>query len=154
MSSKLKEVVLHVKTAADTLAVSSREVSETSEHLSQGTTEQATAAEEASAAMEQMAANIRQNADNAVQTERIALQSTDYAEESGKVVAEAVKLGIPAPALSGSLAYYDAYRSDRLPANLIQAQRDYFGAHTYARTDMEGVFHADWAAAVAASKQK
>ena len=71
-----------------------------------------------------------------------------------KVVAEAVKLGIPAPALSGSLAYYDAYRSDRLPANLIQAQRDYFGAHTYARTDMEGVFHADWAAAVAASKQK
>jgi methyl-accepting chemotaxis protein len=90
MSSKLKEVVLHVKTAADTLAVSSREVSQTSEHMSQGTTEQATAAEEASSAMEQMAANIRQNADNAVQTERIALQSTEYAEESGVVVAEAV----------------------------------------------------------------
>ncbi len=60
------------------------------------------------------------------------------------VVGTAVTLGIPAPALSVSLAYFDAFRSERLPANLIQAQRDYFGAHTYQRTDREGVFHTDW----------
>ncbi len=53
------------------------------------------------------------------------------------VVQTAIGLGIPVPAFSGSLAYYDSYRSARLPANLIQAQRDLFGAHTY----MEGVFH-------------
>lgn len=59
-------------------------------------------------------------------------------------VGTAVALGIPCPAMSASLAYYDAYRSARLPANLIQAQRDYFGAHTYKRIDKEGVFHTDW----------
>ncbi len=46
--------------------------------------------------------------------------------------------------LGASLAYYDAYRSARLPANLTQAQRDFFGAHTYRRTDRDGVFHTDW----------
>jgi 6-phosphogluconate dehydrogenase len=61
------------------------------------------------------------------------------------VVQTAVQLGIPAPAFSVSLAYYDSYRSARLPANLIQAQRDYFGAHTYERVDMPGAFHSDWA---------
>ena len=60
------------------------------------------------------------------------------------VVQTAIGLGIPVPAFSGSLAYYDSYRSARLPANLIQAQRDLFGAHTYERVDMEGVFHSDW----------
>ena len=60
------------------------------------------------------------------------------------VVQTAVGLGIPAPAFSASLAYYDSYRSARLPANLIQAQRDYFGAHTYERTDVAGTFHSDW----------
>ena len=50
-------------------------------------------------------------------------------------------LGIPVPAMSASLAYYDAYRSERLPANLTQAQRDFFGAHTYRRVDRDGVFH-------------
>ncbi len=60
------------------------------------------------------------------------------------VVTTAVRLGIPTPAFSAALAYYDGYRSERLPANLLQAQRDYFGAHTYNRTDMEGVFHSDW----------
>ena len=54
----------------------------------------------------------------------------------------AIELGIPVPAMSVSLAYFDAYRSARLPANLIQAQRDYFGAHTFERVDKEGVFHA------------
>jgi len=61
------------------------------------------------------------------------------------VVQTAVALGVPTPAFSASLAYYDSYRSERLPANLIQAQRDFFGAHTYERIDMEGVFHSDWA---------
>ena len=56
----------------------------------------------------------------------------------------AVGLGIPVPAISGSLGYYDAYRSARLPANLTQAQRDFFGAHTYRRTDREGTFHTEW----------
>ena len=61
-----------------------------------------------------------------------------------KVVQIAVGLGIPVPAMSGALSYFDAYRSERLPANLIQAQRDYFGAHTYRRVDKDGVFHTQW----------
>ncbi len=61
-----------------------------------------------------------------------------------KVVQTAIGLGIPVPAFSGSLAYYDSYRSARLPANLIQAQRDLFGAHTYERIDKSGIFHTDW----------
>jgi 6-phosphogluconate dehydrogenase len=60
-------------------------------------------------------------------------------------VQTAVALGIPVLATASSLAYFDAYRSERLPANLTQAQRDYFGAHTYRRLDREGVFHTDWA---------
>lgn len=60
------------------------------------------------------------------------------------VVQTAVGLGIPVPAFSASLAYYDSYRSARLPANLIQAQRDFFGAHTYERVDKPGVFHSAW----------
>jgi 6-phosphogluconate dehydrogenase len=61
-----------------------------------------------------------------------------------RVVQIAVGLGIPVPAFSASLAYYDSYRSERLPANLIQAQRDHFGAHTYERVDQPGVFHSSW----------
>ncbi len=61
-----------------------------------------------------------------------------------KVVTTAVELGIPVPAFAAALAYYDSYRSERLPANLLQAQRDYFGAHTYRRVDKEGIFHTDW----------
>ncbi len=60
------------------------------------------------------------------------------------VVQTAVGLGIPVLALSASLGYFDAYRSERLPANLTQAQRDYFGAHTYRRVDKAGVFHTIW----------
>jgi 6-phosphogluconate dehydrogenase len=60
------------------------------------------------------------------------------------VVRVAADLGLPAPALMLTLAYFDAYRSAWLPANLIQAQRDYFGAHTYERLDGPGVFHTDW----------
>jgi 6-phosphogluconate dehydrogenase len=61
-----------------------------------------------------------------------------------RVVNTASALGIPAPALMISLAYFDGYRSSWLPANLIQAQRDYFGAHTYERVDAQGVFHTQW----------
>jgi 6-phosphogluconate dehydrogenase len=56
----------------------------------------------------------------------------------------AVERGIPAPGLTASLAYFDGHRSTWLPANLIQAQRDYFGAHTYERIDEKGVFHTEW----------
>jgi 6-phosphogluconate dehydrogenase len=63
-----------------------------------------------------------------------------------RVVTKAVELGIPMPAISSALAYYDGYRADRLPANLLQAQRDYFGAHTYERVDKERgeYFHTNW----------
>ena len=57
----------------------------------------------------------------------------------------AIGLGIPMPAMSSSLAYYDAYRAARLPANVTQAQRDFFGAHTYRRVDRDGTFHTKWA---------
>jgi 6-phosphogluconate dehydrogenase len=60
------------------------------------------------------------------------------------VVQTAMSAGIPVPALSASVAYYDSYRSARLPANLTQGQRDFFGAHTYRRVDRDGVFHTDW----------
>ena len=61
------------------------------------------------------------------------------------VVATAAEQGVPVPAFSSALAYYDSYRSAVLPANLLQAQRDFFGAHTYRRVDRDGVFHTDWA---------
>ena len=60
------------------------------------------------------------------------------------VVASAALNGVPTPAFSSCLAYYDAVRAERLPANLIQAQRDYFGAHTYHRTDRDGTYHTRW----------
>lgn len=63
-----------------------------------------------------------------------------------KVVTKAIELGVPTPSFSSALAYYDGYRSARLPANLLQAQRDYFGAHTYERLDKGRgeFFHTDW----------
>ena len=67
-----------------------------------------------------------------------------YQDDWRLVVAQSILLGIPAPAFSSALAYYDSYRRERLPANLLQAQRDYFGAHTYERIDREGVFHTEW----------
>ncbi len=61
-----------------------------------------------------------------------------------EVVATSIAAGMPVPAMSASLAYFDGYFHDRLPQNLIQAQRDFFGAHTFERTDKPGAFHADW----------
>ena len=69
-----------------------------------------------------------------------------------EVIVTAAKLGIPVPAFSASLDYFDSYRRDRLPQNLTQAQRDYFGAHTYKRTDKEGSFHTEWVPIAEAQK--
>ncbi|PXZ08551.1 phosphogluconate dehydrogenase (NADP(+)-dependent, decarboxylating) [Gilliamella apicola] len=67
-----------------------------------------------------------------------------YQQSLRDVICLAVSQGIPVPTLSAAIAYYDSYRSEVLPANLIQAQRDYFGAHTYRRIDKDGVFHTEW----------
>ncbi|OJF94315.1 NADP-dependent phosphogluconate dehydrogenase [Alkalibacterium sp. 20] len=67
-----------------------------------------------------------------------------YQQSVRDLVGLAVQAGVPVPAFSSAIAYYDSYRSERLPANIIQAQRDYFGAHTYERVDKEGTFHFDW----------
>ena len=69
---------------------------------------------------------------------------TDCRHALREVVALGVGAGIPVPAFSASLAYLDAYRSEWLPANLVAAQRDYFGAHTFARIDKDGMFHSQW----------
>jgi 6-phosphogluconate dehydrogenase len=61
-----------------------------------------------------------------------------------QTIAAAVTRGIPVPGFSSALSYYDSYRTERLPANLLQAQRDYFGAHTFRRVDKEGKFHYNW----------
>ena len=80
------------------------------------------------------------------------LADPDFAKEIGdaqdawrEVVATAVRIGVPVPGFSAALAYYDALRARRLPAALVQGLRDYFGAHTYHRTDREGTFHTLWA---------
>ncbi|RKN86694.1 NADP-dependent phosphogluconate dehydrogenase [Paenibacillus ginsengarvi] len=67
-----------------------------------------------------------------------------YQDAWRQVVSAAVSRGIPVPCFASALAYYDSYRSERLPANLLQAQRDYFGAHTFQRVDKEGTFHFHW----------
>jgi 6-phosphogluconate dehydrogenase len=61
-----------------------------------------------------------------------------------RVVIAAAQSGIPAPAFGSSLSYYDGLRADRLPAALVQGQRDFFGAHTYKRIDKAGTFHTLW----------
>lgn len=67
-----------------------------------------------------------------------------YQDSIRDVVSLAVKSGVPVPSLSAAVTYYDSYRSEVLPANLLQAQRDYFGAHTYERNDRPGSFHYSW----------
>ncbi|TDF96561.1 NADP-dependent phosphogluconate dehydrogenase [Paenibacillus piri] len=68
----------------------------------------------------------------------------NYQDAWRTVIASAVTRGVPVPAFASALAYYDSYRTERLPANLLQAQRDYFGAHTFQRLDKEGSFHFNW----------
>lgn len=67
-----------------------------------------------------------------------------YQKSVRNIVGVAVQAGIPVPGFSSAISYYDSYRSEILPANIIQAQRDYFGAHTYERVDKKGTFHFDW----------
>ncbi len=67
-----------------------------------------------------------------------------YQDALREIIGVSVQNGIPVPCFSAAIAYYDSYRSETLPANLLQAQRDYFGAHTYQRVDKEGVFHTEW----------
>lgn len=68
----------------------------------------------------------------------------EYQTEWREVVKAAITAGISIPAFTSALSYYDSYRSEKLPMNLIQAQRDYFGAHTYKRTDKDGIYHTIW----------
>ncbi|KAF1009102.1 MAG: 6-phosphogluconate dehydrogenase, decarboxylating [Luteibacter sp.] len=68
----------------------------------------------------------------------------EYQSALREVVAAAVKAGVPVPGFSAAIAYYDSYRAAVLPANLIQAQRDFFGAHTFERVDEKGSFHLEW----------
>lgn len=67
-----------------------------------------------------------------------------YQQSLREIISAAVLNGIPVPSFSAALSYFDSYRTETLPANLIQAQRDYFGAHTYQRIDKEGIFHTEW----------
>lgn len=67
-----------------------------------------------------------------------------YQQAVRDVIGVAVQAGVPVPTFSSAIAYFDSYRAKRLPANLIQAQRDFFGAHTYERVDKEGIFHYSW----------
>ncbi len=94
-----------------------------------------------------VSAAFRRNPDlsNLMLDQEFAAIMNSHQQSLRKVVALAIENGIPALAMSSALAYFDAYRSERLPANLTQAQRDYFGAHTYRRIDREGIFHTDWA---------
>jgi len=75
---------------------------------------------------------------------KMARQLIAQQEDLRQVVCQAAVSGVPAPGLMVSLGYFDAFRSPWLPANLIQAQRDFFGAHTYERIDAKGTFHTDW----------
>lgn len=68
----------------------------------------------------------------------------EYQNDVRDIAALAIKAGVACPGFSSAITYYDQYRSAHLPANIIQAQRDYFGAHTYERTDREGVYHYEW----------
>lgn len=69
---------------------------------------------------------------------------SNYQQDWREVIKTAISAGVAVPAFSSALAYYDSYRSKKLPMNLLQAQRDYFGAHTYQRTDKDGIYHTIW----------
>ena len=81
---------------------------------------------------------------NLLLDENIAALLKEREESLRHVVSLAVQAKISMAGMSSVLSYFDAYTSERLPTNLIQAQRDYFGAHTYKRIDREGVFHTEW----------
>jgi 6-phosphogluconate dehydrogenase len=100
-----------------------------------------------SALLEEMRRAYLENPDlpNLMLDDQFAKTLSQYRGDWRSIAARFSEVRIPAAALSASLAYFDAFRSERLPANLIQAQRDFFGAHTYQRIDKEGIFHTpDW----------
>lgn len=82
--------------------------------------------------------------ENLLLDEKLAEKVNDLQDEIRKVAKASIDFGVPIMAISNAISYFDAYRSERLPANLIQAQRDYFGSHTYERIDREGKFHTNW----------
>ncbi|MCZ4148844.1 phosphogluconate dehydrogenase (NADP(+)-dependent, decarboxylating), partial [Escherichia coli] len=94
--------------------------------------------------------NIKEAYDNNAELKNLLLDPyfqnivESYQDAWREVVSVAVTQGIPVPGFSSALSYYDSYRTERLPANLLQAQRDYFGAHTFKRVDKEGSFHHNW----------
>ncbi len=81
---------------------------------------------------------------NLLLDKRVARIINRHQKDARAVVAEATKSGIPVPCLMACLSYYDSYRTESLPMNLVQAQRDFFGSHTYERIDREGIFHTKW----------
>lgn len=91
-----------------------------------------------------MAFRARPDLNNLLLDPKLAREFQARQRDLRDVVAVAAELGLPAPGLMMTLSYFDAYRSARLPANLIQAQRDYFGAHTFERLDGPGAFHIQW----------
>jgi len=86
----------------------------------------------------------RSDLPNLLLDEHLCTEVSKRQESWRSVVATAVRSGIPVPATAASLAYFDAYRSAWLPANLIEAQRDFFGAHSFERVDAKGTFHVEW----------
>lgn len=84
------------------------------------------------------------NLPNLLLDKNVASQLVNKQIDIRTIIKDAIDKGIPVPAFMASLSYFDAYRSAVLPTNLIQAQRDYFGAHLYERTDKEGTFHTQW----------
>ena len=81
---------------------------------------------------------------NLLMDEQIAKKVNKTQKDTRTVITEAIKVGIPVPCLMACLSYYDSYRSARLPMNLVQAQRDHFGSHTFERLDQDGTFHYEW----------
>jgi 6-phosphogluconate dehydrogenase len=81
---------------------------------------------------------------NIIMDDVLAQKLKDSQNGIRKAISLGVEMSIPIPAMMSSLAYFDSYRNGWLPANLIQAQRDYFGAHTYERIDRGGIFHTQW----------
>jgi len=82
--------------------------------------------------------------ENPLMSEEIVSLLKPKEKNARKAVATGIEKGIPVAGLASTLSYFDAFRRKRLPVNLIQAQRDYFGSHTYKRIDEEGSFHTEW----------
>jgi 6-phosphogluconate dehydrogenase len=87
---------------------------------------------------------VRRDLPNLLLDPNLARKVMEHQEDLRQVACQAIVSGVPAPAFMVSLGYLDAYRSAWQPANLIQAQRDYFGSHTYERIDAKGTFHTEW----------